>query len=141
MGFTYLEHTADVMFSVHEKTLDDLFRTAALACFDVMADPSTVQDKVYRQVSVRGENVADLLFNFLQEIIYLKDADGLVFCSVDHLEVQQDNEHYGISCVVRGDVINAKKQTLRNDVKAVTLHQFVVEQRGNEWYAQVILDI
>src|SRR3989338_6339187 len=107
MGFTYLEHTADVMFCVREKTLEDLFCTAALACFDVMADPSTVQDKVYRQVSVRGDSIADLLFNFLQEIIYFKDADGLVFCSVDHLEIQDDDNHYGLSCVLRGDVIDA----------------------------------
>ncbi len=139
MGFTYLEHTADVMFCVEEKTLHDLFVTSALACFDVMADPKTVADKVMRTIEVSGDSVEDLMYNFLEEIVYLKDADALVFCSVDSLEISEDDGHYALSCVVRGDVI--ADQTLRNDVKAVTLHTFVVEQREDSWYMQVILDI
>ena len=141
MSFKYLEHTADVMFCAKEKTIKSLFTTAANACFDVMADPKTVQDKVTRTVAVKATDVKDLMFNFLQEIIFYKDADGLVFCKIEDVQVQIKKSNMALKATLHGDTISPKGQVLRNDIKAVTLHQFKVEQRNNEWYMQVILDI
>lgn len=141
MSFKYLEHTADVMFCAEEKTIQSLFTTAANACFDVMADPKTVQDKVTRTVAVKATDIKDLMFNFLQEIIFYKDADGLVFCKIEDVQMQTKKPNMTVTATLHGDVINPKKQTLRNDIKAVTLHQFKVEQQNGEWYMQVILDI
>ncbi len=138
MSYQYLDHTADVMFSAEEKTLEDLFTTCASVLFETLANVSTVKDKVLRKIDLTADSVQDLLYAFLEEIVFLKDADALVFCRVDQLTITGEGP-YTLTCALRGDVIG--DQELRSDVKAVTLHEFVVEQRGDVWFAQVILDI
>ena len=53
--------------------------------------------------------------------------------------MQQKNFELQAEC--RGDRINPEKQKLGNDIKAVTYHDFKVEQQKGGWKARVILDI
>ena len=81
-----------------------------------------------------------LLFNFLQELVYLKDADEMVF-SKFAIKVKQTKAAYSVHAVCHGEKISLKKHTLNVDAKAITLHQFEVKKTKTGWIARVIVDI
>jgi SHS2 domain-containing protein len=141
MPYRYLEDvaTADAAFEVEGKTLEDLFRDAAIATFEVMADTGTVKPEVTRKIELENEGVDNLLFDWLSELVYLKDAESLIFRRFD-VDIRK-NDAYKLKATVSGEPINQRKHSLRSDVKAVTYHMFEVKKTGENWTARVVLDI
>jgi SHS2 domain-containing protein len=141
MPYRYLEDvaTADAAFEVEGKTLEELFRDAAVATFEVMADTGTVKPEVTREIKLENEDVDNLLFDWLSELVYLKDADGLIFSRFD-VNIRK-NDAYKLKATASGEPINQRKHSLRSDVKAVTYHMFEVKKTGENWTARVVLDI
>jgi len=136
MGFRYLDHTADIMFEAEHDSLEGLFHDAAQALLETMCDVNTVKPAKQFDVRLEHTDPEQLLFNFLEEIIFLKDAEGVLFCSVSiYLENTQ------LTATLFGDSVDPLTQTLRNDVKAVTLHEFILEKREDIWKTHVILDV
>ena len=80
-----------------------------------------------------------LLFNLLQEIIFLKDAEQLLL-RIESVEIGYDGLYF-LKAIGRGEQIDRGKHELIVDVKAVTLHMFKVEQTLRGWDAFIILDI
>jgi SHS2 domain-containing protein len=141
MPYRYLEDiaTADAAFEVEGKTLEELFRDAAIATFEVMADTGTVKPEVTRKIELENEGVDNLLFDWLSELVYLKDAESLIFRRFD-VDIRK-NDAYKLKATVSGEPINQRKHSLRSDVKAVTYHMFEVKKTGENWTARVVLDI
>ncbi len=137
MPFKFLEDVsyADVAFEATGKTLKELFESSAMATFESMADTSTVKPAIEKKIVLKASSVDKLLFNFLEEIIFLKDKDAIVFHDVKATVTEKS-----LSAVLHGDAINSKKQTLHQDVKAVTMHYYKVE-KNKVWKANVVLDI
>lgn len=128
--------TADVAFEAEAATLEKLCEAAGDATTSIMINPATLKEKKDKKFSVTGETPEKLLINFLNEIIYIKDAEQLVFKRYS-VSIKGNVLH----CVARGDSLNFKKQEHRVDVKAATYHMFKVTQEKNGWKAFVILDI
>jgi SHS2 domain-containing protein len=139
MPYEFLEHTADVMFKAWGKSTEELFVSCATALSELMADLSTILPKKKRSISVESETLEDLLFNFLNEIIYYKDAEGLIFCKYD-LKIRK-NKWLKVECDCFGENIDVKKHVLGIDVKAVTYHNFKIEFLKDRVEAQIILDV
>ncbi|MBI4014466.1 MAG: archease [Candidatus Aenigmarchaeota archaeon] len=128
--------TADVAFEAEGESFEKLCEAAGDATTSVMINPATLKEKKRKRFSVKGETPEKLLINFLNEIIFIKDAGQMVFKSY---KVSIKNNV--LTCVARGDVLNFKKQEHRVDVKAATYHMFKVAHEKNKWKAFVILDI
>ena len=141
MPYRYLEDiaTADAAFEVVGGTLEELFRDAAIATFEVMVDTKSVEPAITREIELKNEDVDNLLFDWLSELVYLKDADVLVFSKFD-VSIKK-NDFYELKATASGETINREKHALRSDVKAVTYHMFEVKKTGENWIARVIIDI
>ena len=143
MPYRFLEDlaTADIAFEATSKTLDELFIQAALATTNVMLrDLKKIQEKERREMKIEADEIDMLLFNFLQEIIFYKDAEQLIFNRYD-LKIDAGGPVLKLSAVVYGETLDMEKHDLIVDVKAVTLHQFEVKKTDAGWEATVILDI
>jgi len=143
MLYRYLEDitVADTAFEAEGKTLDELFNSAALATTNVMVrNLESVQAKIERQVVIQAEDLEQLLYKFLQEIVYYKDAQLLLFSRYD-VKVESSKGQYRVKAKFYGEKLNMKKHDLIVDVKAVTMHKFEVKQIPNGWRAVVVLDI
>jgi SHS2 domain-containing protein len=81
-----------------------------------------------------------LLFDFLQELIYFKDARRLLLRACE-TQIDQKGESYFLKAKVAGEQLDDTRHQQRADVKAVTLHGFSVEKHGDNWKARVLLDI
>ena len=139
MRYKFLDHTADVMFEAYGKNLNEVFENAALAVFEVQCDLNLVKNKVKKKIKLKNENVEDLLFDFLGELIYLKDAKYVVF-SKFKISVKEKNG-FELEAVAFGEKINPEKHGLKTDVKAITLHEFFLKKIRNGWKCRVVLDI
>jgi len=133
---------ADIAFVVRGDSLPSLFESAARALTEVMVDRRTVVGRVERRVEVRSPTVDRLLYDFLTELIVIKDVDSLLF--KDFKVAMLSGAERSLTCVMRGEEIDRERHALRNDVKAVTMHMFGVKKRkgkGGRWEATVVLDI
>jgi len=138
---TFLESVAvaDCAMEVEGDDLDDLFATAARALAEVMVDPATVPRGVERRVELAAPSLDLLLFDWLSELIYMKDAERLVF---PEAEVHVDRaDPCRLVARLAGGVIDRATTALRADPKAVTFHQFVLEPHGGGWRARLVIDV
>lgn len=141
MPYRFLEDiaTGDAAFEAEGKTMEELFREAAIATFEVMVDTKGVEEKIIREVELKNEAVDGLLFDWLSELVYLKDAEAVLF-SKFNVNIKK-NDAYELKARVSGENINQQKHILRSDVKAITFHMFEVKKTEENWTARVILDI
>lgn len=135
----FLDHTADVGFKMEASSLNELFEGAAILTFEVMADLKKVSPKLTKKISLENKSIDKLLFDFIEELIYLKDAEYMLYSKFN---IKIDcKDTITLNAEIRGEKINPKKHELKVDVKAITLHHFYVKKIKNNWKAEIILDI
>jgi SHS2 domain-containing protein len=143
MPFHYLEDvgTADIAFEATGRDLSALFIAAADATTNVMIDNlDAIEPREMRQIELSSDKIDMLLFDFLQELIYFKDAKRLLL-RVREAQIGQKDEEFFLKATVAGEQLDANRHQQRADVKAVTLHGFSVEKQDGGWKARVLLDI
>ena len=143
MPFHYLEDvgTADIAFEATGRNLPELFSAAADAAMNVMIDNlDAIQPRETRHIELSNDQVDMLLFVFLQELIYFKDAEQLLL-RVREVLIEERDEKYFLKAEAIGEPLDAARHHQRADVKAVTLHGFSVEKQDDGWKATVLLDI
>jgi len=143
MPYRYLEEigTADIAFEATGCDLPELFSDAADATTNVMIDNiESIQPRETRQIELSNDEVDMLLFDLLQELIFLKDAQRLLL-RIREMQIAERDENYFLKATVEGEPLDAERHHQRADVKAVTLHGFSVEPTQGGWKARVLLDI
>jgi protein archease len=143
MPYSYLEDvgTADIAFEATGRDLPELFTAAADATMNVMIDNlDAIEPRETRQIELSNDNVEMLLFDFLQELIYFKDAKRLLLRTRE-THIDQKGQAYFLKAKVAGERLDDTRHQQRADVKAVTLHGFSVEKYDGGWKARVLLDI
>ncbi len=131
--------TADVAIESRGDTLEELFTASAMATFEVMADTGGIQPEIKKTLQLENSEVDGLLFDWLAEIIYLKDSASMIFGKYN-LKITKDTK-YQLDAEILGEEINQAKHDLRCDVKAITFHLFEVYQKEGKWISRFILDI
>lgn len=143
MTYRYLEHiaTADAAFEAFGSTLEELFVSAADAVMNTMVE-DLVSIGSDEPVAFETEHTELdlLLYNFLSELVFLKDARCLLL-RVKSVSITEAGGKFNAKAVAYGEKIDPKKHPLLVDVKAVTLHRFTLEKTDSVWRALVILDI
>ena len=138
--YRFLEDVAiaDSAFEAEAESVEDLFRTCAVATFEVMADTSTIEPKSKEDVELAGDNPDELLFDWLAELIYLKDSKSMLFGRFEIRIEQADG--FKLTASAWWEPADQKKHKVRVDVKAVTYHLLEVKQVDSKWVARVVLD-
>ena len=143
MPYKYLEGItlADVAFEATGKTLAELIESAALAVENtIVKDLKAIAPRTSKKIVLKEPDAEKLVFAFLEELVYLKDAERLLFGKFD-IGVKEGKEGYELAAVCKGEKISMKKHELIVDVKAVTMHHYEVKKTPKGWVARVVLDI
>jgi|SRR3989344_501732 len=142
MKYKFLDHTADVMFEAYGKTLENLFVNTALATESIMVNMDTLEEKEDYTILLENEDIKELLYDFLSELIFVKDTEELLFKKFN-VVILHKNKKYELIAHCIGEIINREKHELIDDAKAVTKHMFEVKRREKDgaWKANVIVDI
>jgi SHS2 domain-containing protein len=143
MPYRFLDDiaTADIAFLAWGETLEETFIAAADATMNVMIeDLASIRESENREIEVSDDSLDMLLFNFLQELIYYKDAEQLLL-RVTAVRIENAGQKYSLRCSALGEKLAPERHRQRVDVKAVTLHRFRLEKKNGFWEAEIILDI
>ena len=138
--FKYVEDgpTADLMFEAYGSTLDEAFGNSALAMFNAMTPLEGVEEREVRTVEAQGDDLEGLLYNFLDELLFVHDVEHLIFSAVD---VDLDEEILQIRAECSGERFDPTRHESGIAVKAVTFYQMKVEGPENGYTIRVVLDI
>ena len=86
-----------------------------------------------KEVKLKAEDLKALLYDFLEELLILHEADNLLFSKFKVIINKEDNS---LKATMWGEKIN-KNHELRNLVKAVTYNDMIIQEQ----MIQVVLDI
>lgn len=135
--YRVFNHTADLGLEVYGKDEKELFSNAAFAIFDLTVDLYDVNALEVRMITVRGSDREDLLVNYLREILYMLNGEGMLLKDFSILEI--DSHHLVVE--VKGEPFNPDRHSIKTEIKAVTYHQVKVEKNNKGWKARVIFDV
>jgi SHS2 domain-containing protein len=133
------EHTADVGLRVRGADLDDLFRTAAVGLFDyIVANRDAVRDTEAESVVLAGDDPAELLVTWLNELIFRCETRHRLYTRFD---VHVSDDGRSLQAEICGEAIDRERHALDHEVKAATHHGVSLNHEGKGWVAELILDI
>lgn len=135
--YEMFEHTADLGLRVRADDLPGLIAEAGRGLTAMLVDnPDSVRAIDEIVIRVEGDQPEYLLFDWLNELLYRYDSQQWLG---REFEVQLDST--GLEGIARGEPVDRGRHQLAREVKAITYHQLIVEQQGDEWQAELIVDI
>jgi len=141
MKYKFLEHTADVKFQAFGKNLEEVFENSVLAVVETISRKEKIKSKKIKRVKIEGRDNESLLYNLIEEVIYLFDAEEFI---VAKAKINFDETTRSIEVEFHGD--DSKNYEGLDQIKSVTYNEmFVRKEKGKwaaqVWAAQVVLDI
>ncbi|HON58978.1 MAG TPA: archease [Smithella sp.] len=141
-NYKFFDHTADIGIEVTGRTRKALFVNASDALFDVMienrAGRGTENAQGHRRsITVEGTDVAELLVNFLRELLYLFNGEKFITgrCDITRLSSQV------LEASLAGELFDSGKHLIKIEIKAVTYSGLIVEKIKKGWRARIIFDV
>ncbi len=135
--FRLLDHTADLGILVYGRNLEELFGNAGEAFFDIITDLRRVREDTERIIRVESSSLEDLMVNWLGELLYLYDVDGLLFKSFSIDELRGGT----MKARARGEAFQEERHVIKTEIKAVTYHQLQVKEERGGWMARITFDV
>lgn len=143
MPYRYREDiaTADVAFEAWGRTREELFIAAAEALLATMVE-TTAEVARTEELSLHLEHEEQdlLLWSFLQELVFHKDA-GRLLLHAERVIIAGRGSAFTLEATLRGERIDPARHRLLVDVKAVTLHRLALAFADGLWQATVVLDV
>ncbi len=132
-----IEHTADIGIEVEAEDLRSLFTGAASCMFGLVVDLDSVRPLESIEVTLDAGDLQELLFKWLNELIYIMDARSMLLSRFVLHRIAGD----GLEATVTGERIDPARHKIQEEIKAATYHDIVVEERAEDWFARVIFDV
>lgn len=143
MDYELLENitTADIAIRVRALSLDELFIKGARALMSEMIDDvSSITNSISRNGILEGTDLPILYFEFLNELIFFRDAESLLLVPAE-VKITGTDGLYCCSYILTGERINRDKHKFKVEVKAVTLHALKVYEKDGLFIAEMVLDV
>jgi protein archease len=119
-------------------SLASLFEAAARALAEVAVDPASVPESIAQHIALEAPTPGELLFDWLSELIFLKDRDREVYVRTS-VQVT-GNGPYRLAARLHGGRIVPGRTVQRAGVEGVAVHPFTLEARDGGWHARFFLD-
>lgn len=132
--FVFLEHTADIKFQAFGKTQEQCFENSASAILDILVK-KPIKNVQIKKIFISGEDKESLLYNFLEEILFLIDSENFLIAEIKNLQIKNNS----LSADLMGD--SSKNYTFETNIKAITYNDMFVKKEEDLWTAQVVVDV
>jgi SHS2 domain-containing protein len=133
--------TSDLSFVARGPTLEALFGAASRALLAAsVEEPERVREVERRPVRLEEPDLELLLLRFLNELVYLRDAEGLLLRAAT-LRVVSEAGGARLEGELAGERLSLEKHRPLAEVKAVTAHGLEVARTQQGWRASITLDV
>lgn len=142
-GFEYAEHTADILIIAYGENLEEAFKNAALGFANIIYNVDKVELKERINIEISGNDLEELLFTWIDELLYLFDGKKFAFGNYfENLTISKVNERYFLKTLIGGEKYSIDKHGFKGVVvKAMTYHMMSIEKIDNLWKLQYVVDI
>jgi SHS2 domain-containing protein len=132
--------TSDLSFVARGGTPEEVFAAAAEALLAAtVEDPATVGGRERRSLVLQEPALDLLLLRFLNELVYLRDAEELLLRPTKLRISQEPGARLEVE--LAGEKIDWERHCMETEVKAVTPHGLAVTATARGWEATVTLDV
>jgi SHS2 domain-containing protein len=135
-NFEFIDHTADIGIIAYGNSVEEVFVNAAYGMVSLIADLEKIAEVMSHEVIAEAPDQEELLVTWLNELIYLFDAEGLIFSRFKIVDLRQ---RY-LRAMAYGEKVDPSRHNLKAPVKAATYHQLRLE-KGGDFRARIILDV
>lgn len=139
MTFKFLEHTGDLKISVEGKDLEFAFSECARALKEAIAEKTKIKNNIAKKIIIRGKDRENLLYSFLEEFLFLLDAQDFILNSVNGLRIIKSKKGFQLEFNVVGD--RASNYKISNDVKAITFSEMSIKETKKGVKIIFVLDV
>jgi SHS2 domain-containing protein len=141
-GFEFVDDvTSDLSFVAKGTSLSEVFCAAAEALLDAtLEERETLGEQVLRRVVLVEPDLELLLLRFLNELVYLRDADGLLLRPRE-VVVQSTPTGAHLTAEFVGESIDPARHRLASEVKAATAHGLSLTRESEDFRVTVTLDV
>jgi SHS2 domain-containing protein len=134
--FEILNHTADVGIIAYGSDLKQAFANAAKGLFSLITDLDDVKEVLHRDAELTATDEESLLVEWLNELIYQFDTEGIIFKRFDIAQLDSTR----LKARGYGEKVNKSRHRLKMGVKAATYHMLKVN-KVDGCRVQVLFDI
>ncbi|MDD4138162.1 MAG: archease [Methanoregula sp.] len=135
MSFEELPHTADVKIRARAPTLETLFSEAFNALMLVMYGKDRKGGHP-REIHVTAADNEEMLADFLSEVLFLSEVDGLVFSRAD-IRIDDGRLH----AVLDGEPFDQARHAGGSEVKGISYSGMSVTRDTNGYMLDIIFDV
>ena len=138
MSYKYLEHSTDAFIEVRAKNLEEAFSVAGKSVVETIIDSNNIQEIEEKNIKVKGRNLLNLLYNWLEEIVTITIADGF---AIRNFSVNiKKNKEYQIISNISGEKLDIKKHNFKVEIKSPTFHLMEIKE-NDEITMRYLLDL
>lgn len=141
MTYEFTDHTADVAVELRADDRAGVFAEALRAFTDTVTDRKKVDGDEGHDLEAEAASLEELMVEWLGELIYRFDVDGLLFREVNDVKVEETGDGFRLTGRARGEPYDEERHPLKVEVKGVTYHELEVEEKDGSWRGRVIFDI
>ena len=138
MSYKYLEHSTDAFIEVRAKNLEEAFSVAGKSVVETIIDSNNIQEIEEKNIKVKGRNLLNLLYNWLEEIVTITITDGF---AIRNFSVNiKKNKEYQIISNISGEKLDIKEHNFKVEIKSPTFHLMEIEE-NDEITMRYLLDL
>jgi len=133
--------TSDLSFVARGDTPEEALAAAAEALLAAtVEDPASVREELSRCIDLAARDLDLLLLRFLNELVYLRDAEDLLL-RARRLRVAALPEGPRLHAELVGERWCAGRHVPGAEVKAATVHALALRPVAGRWEARATLDV
>jgi SHS2 domain-containing protein len=140
MTFRFLEHISDVYVEALGSSLEEAFVQGAYAIFETMTDIKTLEAIESREIEIEAEDLQALLFEWIDQFLYLFDTEGLMF-SKFNIKIEKITNGYKLKGMCWGEKFDPEKHPARTEIKAPTYSLMEIIQKPSKITLRFVMDI
>ena len=117
--FEYFDVTADIGFYAFGNTLNESFKNASLAIFNIISNTDNIKSEKSIEFEITSEDKVSLLYDYLDEVEFMLFGEFEV-------QIKEIAGNYHLKACIKGENINWDKHDRNCEIKAITFHQMEV---------------
>jgi SHS2 domain-containing protein len=135
MSFEELSHTADVRIRVRAPTLNFLFSDAFASLMQTLFGRNR-SGGLTREMHIESPDRETLLMDFLSEVLFVCEVEGLVFRNAD-VTITGNS----LTAVLSGEPFDRSRHAEGTEVKGISYSGLSITQDTNGYMLDILFDV
>src|SRR4029079_17000360 len=140
----YLDHMTDAYLRIRGQTMNEAFEYSAMGLVNIMYNIENVEKKQQIHIFAEGDELENLLFDWLDKILLLMLIDKVIFSKFKiEITLDKPSDKYLLTGYGEGELVDLSKHELKVEIKGITYHEMKIldDTNTNETIIEFIVDL